>query len=52
MSKKDVAKDSTHLNTKITLGGSRLAGGGMKFKGGKGGKGGKKGKGGGKGKRR
>jgi hypothetical protein len=52
LSKKDVAKDSTHLNTKITLGGSRLAGGGMKFKGGKGGKGGKKGKGGGKGKRR
>lgn len=50
LSKKDVQKDTTHLNTKITLGGDRLAGGGVRKKG----KGGKKGKGakGGKGKRR
>lgn len=47
LSKKDVRKESAHLNTKITLGGDRLAGGGTRKKV----KGGKKGKGG-KGKRR
>ena len=37
LSKKDVQKETTHLNTKITLGGDRLAGGGTrkKVKGGK-----------------